>query len=135
MNAKQYLNRARHIDKEINALLAEKERTRDRLTQITQSYTRSEVQVTKDPHKFDRLVELENLIDQKVNEQIQVKTEIIQTISALEDRYQRMVLSGYYISMKTWEQVAVDMHYSFQNVMRLRKVAIWEVQKIIDAGI
>ena len=135
MNAKQYLNRARHIDKEINALLAEKERTRDRLTQITQSYTRSEVQVTKDPHKFDRLVELENLIDQKVDEQIQVKTEIIRTISALEDRYQRMVLSGYYISMKTWEQVAVDMHYSFQNVMRLRKVAIWEVQKIIDAEI
>ena len=135
MNAKQYLNRARHIDKEIDALLTEKERTMDRLTQITQSYTRSEVQVTKDPHKFDRLVELENLIDQKVDEQIQVKTEIIQTISALEDRYQRMVLSGYYISMKTWEQVAVDMHYSFQNVMRLRKVAIWEVQKIIDASI
>jgi uncharacterized protein YdcH (DUF465 family) len=132
MTAKQWLGRARNIDREIDNLIREKQRTKDRLTKITQSYESDGAQMTKDPHKFDRLAELENEIDQQVDELVETKREIIAVIQRLKNRPQRMALQDYYIAMMTWEETAVDLHYSFQGVMQLRKRAIAEVEKLIN---
>ena len=79
MTAKQYLNRVRRIDKEIAALLRLVQSTRASLETITQNYNSDGAQSTKNPHKFDRLVELESLVDAKIDEQIAMKSEIITT--------------------------------------------------------
>ena len=92
MTAKQYLNRVRRIDKEIAALLRLVQSTRSSLETITQNYNSDGAQSTKNPHKFDRLVELESLVDAKIDEQIALKSEIITTIMKLPDRRQRLVL-------------------------------------------
>jgi DNA-directed RNA polymerase specialized sigma subunit len=131
MNAKQWLGRARFIDREIALLQKTKEETRDKLTKITQSYESDGAQVSKDQHKFDRLVELENMIDQKVDELTDTKKEIMQVIFRLEDRRQKMVLISYYIRMKTFEQIAVEMNYSFRQITNIRRRGIMEVQKLI----
>lgn len=132
---KQWLGRARNIDHEIDNLIREKQRTKDRLTKITQSYESDGAQMTKDPHKFDRLAELENEIDQQIDELVEAKREIIAVIKQMPDRRERMVLLSYYIGGKTWEQTAVNMNYSFQAVMRTRKKAIMEVEKILNGRI
>lgn len=121
----------RRIDKEISALLRLVQSTRESLESITQNYNSDGAQVTKDPHKFDRLIELEALVDSKVDEQIELKAEILRTIMQLDDRRQRLVLMEYYIEMKTWEQVAVDLNYSYMHITRLHGYALKEVQKII----
>lgn len=129
--AKQYLNRVRRIDKEISALLRLVQSTRESLESITQNYSSDGAQTTKNPHKFDRLIELEALVDSKVDEQIELKAEILRTIMKLDDRRQRLALMEYYIEMKTWEQVAVDLNYSYMHITRLHGYALKEVQKII----
>lgn len=121
----------RRIDKEISALLRLVQSTRESLESITQNYNSDGAQVTKDPHKFDRLIELEALVDSKVDEQIELKAEILRTIMQLDDRRQRLVLMEYYIEMKTWEQVAVDLNYSYMHITRLHGYALKEVQKIL----
>lgn len=131
--AKQYLNRVRRIDKEISALLRLVQTTRESLESITQNYNTDGAQVTKDPHKFDRLIELEALVDSKVDEQIELKAEILRTIMQLDDRRQRLVLMEYYIEMKTWEQVAVDLNYAFRHVIRLHGMALKSIQQILDS--
>lgn len=132
MTAKQYLRRVRRIDKEIEALLRLKQKTKDSLLSITQKYDGDGAQSTKDPHKFDRLAEIESLIDSKVDEQIDMKAEILKTIMQLEDRTYRILLMEYYVEMKTWEQVAVDMNYSYMHVTRLHGYALKEIQKIVN---
>lgn len=131
MNAKQWLSRARFIDREIALLQKTKEETRDNLTKITQSYESDGAQTTKDPHKYDRLVELENEIDQKVDELIATKREIMNVIFKVEDRNQRQVLISYYLRMMTLEKIAVEMNYSFRQIGNIRRYGIREVQKII----
>ena len=131
MTAKQWLGRARDIDREIALLQKTKAETRDSLTKITQSYESDGAQVSKDPHKFDRLAELENMIDDKVDELTRTKAEIMQVIFRLEDRRQKMVLISYYIRMKTFEQIAVEMNYSFRQITNIRRRGIMEVQKLI----
>lgn len=131
MTAKQYLNRVRRVDKEITALISLADRTRDSLERITQNYDGDGAQSTKDPHKFDRLAELEDLIDQKIDEQLKLKTETLNTIMQLDNRLHREVLIGHYLNMKTWEQVAVDMGYSWRQIMNFHGSALQEIQKII----
>ena len=131
--AKQYLNRVRRIDKEIAALLRLVQSTRESLETITQNYNSDGAQSTKKPHKFDRLVELESLVDAKIDEQIAMKSEILQTIMKLPDRRQRLVLMEYYVEMKSFEEVSVDIHYSWKQTHRIHGAALKAVQGMLDA--
>ena len=133
MTAKQYLNRVRRIDKEIAALLRLVQSTRASLENTTQNYSSDGAQATKNPHKFDRLVELESLVDAKIDEQIAMKAEILNTIMQLEDRRQRLVLMEYYVEMKTWEQVAVDLNYSYMHITRIHGYALKEVERCLNS--
>ena len=131
MTAKQYLGRVRRVDREISALLRMVEKTRESVTSITQKYDSDGAQSSKDPHKFDKLAELESLVDEKVDQLVDLKAEILRTIMKLEDNRQRMVLMEYYLEMKTWEQVAVDLHYSYMHVTRIHGYALREIQKML----
>lgn len=132
MNAKQWLNRARNIDREINELLREKEEVRDRVLKITQSYTGDAVQSTKDPHKFDRVVELEMEIDRHIDELVAVKTEILHGIAKLPDGRYREILRLRYLSGKTFEQIAVEMNYSWRHVCTLHGRALLKMEEIVN---
>lgn len=131
MTAKQWLNRGRRIDQEISKLMETKELIEARLTSITQSYDSDRAQSTKDPHKFDRLVEIDSLISERADELTRTKAEILTTINLLPDSRQRMVLISYYIDGKTWEQTAVDLHYSYMHIMRLHGYALMEIEKML----
>ena len=107
--------------------------TRESLENTTQNYSSDGAQATKNPHKFDRLVELESLVDAKIDEQIAMKAEILATIMQLEDRRQRLVLMEYYVEMKTWEQVAVDLNYSYMHITRIHGYALKEVERCLNS--
>ena len=131
MTAKQFLSRGRWIEREISALMRTRDETRDRLTHITQNYDGDGAQSTKDPHKFDALVELEYKLDERIDALCAVKTEILDTICKLEDSRERLALQLYYIDMKTWEEVCVEMNYSWKQIMRIRKRAIANVEALL----
>lgn len=131
MTAKQWLNRGRRIDQEISKLMETKALIEARLTSITQSYDSDGAQSTKDPHKFDRLVEIDSLISERADELTRTKAEILTTINLLPDSRQRMVLISYYIDGKTWEQTAVDLHYSYMHIMRIHGYALVEIEKML----
>ena len=134
MTAKQFLSRGRWIEREIRSLIRTRDETRDRLTHITQNYDGDGAQTTKDPHKFDALVELEYKLDERIDELCAVKTEILDAIGKLEDSRERLALQLYYIDMKSWEQVAVELHYSWRQTMYIRKQAINNIALICTGG-
>ena len=109
-----------------------RDETRDRLTHITQSYDGDGAQASKDPHKFDALLELEDKVDRKIDELYKVKAEILDAIDKLEDSRERIALRVYYIDMKTWEEVAVELHYTWRQTMRIRKAALTKIEVIIN---
>lgn len=131
MTAKQWLGRARYIDRELQALRREKQNTIDNLTKITQSYDSDGAQVTKNPHKLDRIAEYTDLIDRKEIELLETKKQILELIMKVEDSKQRSVLLEYYIECKKWEEVALDLHYSYMHVTRLHGYALNAVQKML----
>lgn len=123
--------RARTLDREINSLLEEKQDVRDRILKITQSYTGNVVQSTKDPHKFDRVVELELEIDRNIDELVKVKAEILNAISKLTDGRYREILRLRYLKGMTFEQIAVEMNYSWRHVCTLHGRALLKMEEVI----
>ena len=121
---RNWLGRARGINREIEALLKTKKETRDQLLRITQNYTSDGAQSTKDPHKYDRLAELESTIDQKVDELLVVKQEITETIMQLQDGRQRCVLLSYYVRCKSLEEIAVETGYCYRHARRFLSAGI-----------
>lgn len=135
MTAKEWLRRGWKIDREISALLREKEETRARLLSVTAQLDRPSVQATKDPHKFDVLVEYDAWIVARVDELVRVKQEITETISRVEDSRYRTLLTARYLSFRTWEQICVDLSYSWRQVHRVHAEALSEIDSIVKDGI
>ena len=132
MTAKQYLGRVRRVDREISALLRMVEKTRESVTSITQKYDSDGAQSTKDPHKFDKLAELESLVDEKVDQLVDLKAEVLNTIMQLDDARHRIVLIEYYLKMKTFEEIAADNHYSWRQVHRHHGAALQKIQHVME---
>lgn len=132
MNAKQWLSRARNIDREIDGLMRTRDETRARVMSITQSLTGEVVQSTKDPHKFDRLVELENEIDKRIDELLLVKKEIENGISVLSNGTYRELLRRRYLQGLTFEQIAVEMNYSWRHVCTLHGRALLMMEGVLN---
>lgn len=131
MTVKSWLNRAKRLDREINTLLELKQSVYDHLLSITQRYDSDGSQSTKDPHKYDRLAEIGNDIDKKIDAFTDVREEIFQTIMMVDDSRYRQILIGRYIAGWTWERIAVDINYSYIQTVRLHGNALQAIKKLI----
>ena len=127
MTTKEWLSRATNIDKEIGRLLRERRAAWDRAVSITSRVNANCVSGTKDPHKYDTLVAYENLIDAKVDELYAIKQEIMAAINNVQDSTLRALLTEKYINGKKWEQIAVDLNYSWRQIIRLHGRALQEI--------
>lgn len=133
MTAKQWLSRGMNIDREINTLLTIRDGVKARATSVTQTISGDPVQGTKDPHKFDRLVELDEQIDRLVDKLVETRLDIISAIGELEDGRLRELLYKRYIEGKRFEQVAVEMRYSWRQTCRLHGDALVKMEEKLHA--
>jgi DNA-directed RNA polymerase specialized sigma24 family protein len=125
LNVRQWLGRARSIDREMKALEKARQDALDAATRITQNYESDGAQSSKDPHaKMERIAEYVGLLDAKHDELIQAKTEITEAIYQLEDGRQRAALIEYYVNCLSWEEVAAKLHYTWRAVMYMKRASI-----------
>lgn len=117
MTAKEWLMRVWKLNDEISALLEAKRIEYERCISTTSAFTGEVVKSTKCPHKFDKLTELEIKIDVRIDRLYAIKTEILEAINSIENITYRTLLIERYINCKTWEKIAVDMNYSYSNIV------------------
>lgn len=80
---------------------------------------------------FARYVQYTAMLDEKISELYDLQNEVTCTIARIPDRRYRELLLGYYVEGLTWEQVAVEMGYSYQNVVQfLHPKALAQVREI-----
>ena len=133
MTTKQWLSRALRIDGTIYSLMESREKEKQRLLNNTQKLDGDPVQSTKDPHKYDRLVEFNEAIDILIDQQIAIKTEIVNAIGKLEKPLYKKILLLKYIDGMTFPAIAEAVHISQRHVERLHGRALVEMGGIINA--
>lgn len=130
MTAKEFLRRARSVDRRVDEMTERMERVRARLEAgRISSVTGMPRGGAKDwTETADRLIELEQRVNAQVREMVRWKLAAIDAIDAVEEARLREVLELYYIDGFTWEQVAQRMCYEVRQIYRLHGVALRKVK-------
>ena len=137
MTAKEFLRRARTIDRRVDESVERAERLRARLEAGRMS------SITGMPRgggadwnvTADRLIELEQVVNRRTRELVRWKLAAIDAIRAVEDPRLAELLELYYIDGYTWEQVAERMGYSdvrWVYVLHGRALRLVKVPKEVE---
>jgi DNA-directed RNA polymerase specialized sigma subunit len=124
----KYLKRYITLDREIDRKLEEVSRLRSKLTRVTEVYStepRGGGSIYgKTEEILAKIVDLEREIDADVDRLISIRDNIKVIIEAVEDDRERLLLQYRYLDGRTFEEIAVQMYYSWRQIHRLHSRAL-----------
>lgn len=123
----RYLSRYRRMNARIDRLLEEKRRWWELALKITPSLSQAPgggENGSRVERPMDKVMEIEAQITREIDELYTVRQEIKGTLSQLEDENLKLLMEYRYIDGLTWEQVAVEMNYSYMQICRLHGKAL-----------
>lgn len=135
MTTKEWLKRARILDKEINQLIIAKQEAFERAIGSGIDPSKEYVQGGEGNGtevKLIRLADYELMLDEKIDKMVAIKEEIIRAIDKVDNGIYRTILLAYYVNCKTWEQVAEDMRYSVRWVHTIHGRALKEIGEVLN---
>lgn len=138
MKAKEWLQRAYHIDREIDMLIAERQAAFDKACGRRAGTDGERVQTSKHNNQEDwsvAYIAYTQLVDDRKAELWRVKGEILDAINQVETNTLRQLLLCRYIRFMKWDDVAEELHYSGVHVIhRLHPAALRAVKDVIECN-
>ena len=136
MNAKEYLSQAIWLDRLIQNKLEQKELLETMAQKVTVDFTKEKVSggnSVASPMEAAtvKLVDLNHEINGDIDQLIDLKKEILETINRVEDPSYQLLLEMRYINNKSWDDVARDMGYDKRYTMKLHGRALKEINEIL----
>lgn len=128
MTAKEYLNQL----KKLNCCIKNKKQELSELSEIiytTPALDTSKEKVTtsvqnKGFDKIDNKIDLEKEIAQQIEDFISLKHKIINDIHSLNRSEYIDILYKRYVQFKSFEEIAVEMNYSYRHTTRIHGYAL-----------
>ena len=74
------------------------------------------------------VIDLENEINQDMMKLVELKKDIIRRIKAVESAELQTILELRYLSYMRWEEIAIELGYGIDNVFRLHRNALDEIE-------
>lgn len=138
MTAKEYLMQARRIQVRIDQLERAKADAWERATSTTAAPDRGGVSGGDVSRKSEAYGDLSAALAEEYDRLMRTKAEIVTTISKVRDNTLSALLLSYYVNGQTWEQTAVNIHYSYYRTVHDKHPAALEavnsilLQNVID---
>lgn len=132
MKAKEYLKKMEKIDSLIMSKLQQKDDLRN--MRITASYSdmpRGGCPGDKVGGIVEKISELDEEIDKKVDELIALKLEATRMINKLDAR-ENLLLDMRYLQGKEWAEIAEEFSYEERNIHRLHSNALSRLDEVIQ---
>lgn len=127
MTAKEYLNRVRRQNYILKQTERELNEIRADILTIRASSLSEHVSGSKNSDTADKYIRLEKYME-KVNAEwdklIDMREAAKDLIGAMPDPMHRAVLYARYINGQRWEDIAMDMHYSWKGIFKLHGQAL-----------
>lgn len=132
MTVKEFLNKVRRQNSVLLTYERELSELRLRMVNISSPGFGDKVQ-TNHLSSLDEIIEKMESQADKVNRKWDACKEMKEQAEVLIDKepdeYRRCVLYRYYILCQSWEQIAVDMHFSLRWTMKLHGWALKDLEK------
>ena len=134
LTAKEYLSQAYRIDQRINSKLEQVRSLRELATKATTTLSDMPRSSSPNFHRMEdfitKALDLESEINTDLCRLIDIKREIVTVIKCVENFELQTLLEARYLCFKTWEEIAVEMHFDLRWVYRLHSRALDEVEAI-----
>ena len=136
MDAKEFLNRAYHMEQRVQSKLEQIEALKSLATHVTASFGAEPVDRTRNNTAMQdtviRIMEAEQELNREIDELVDTKQEIKRTIDLVPDVTLRLILEKRNLCFEKWEQIAIDTYYSLRSVQEKHREAVRIVQAILD---
>lgn len=128
MTAKEYLDQAYRLDQRINSKLEQVESLNILATKATTTISG----MPRNPNRatstmadaVEKIIDLQVEINNDIDQLVDLKREIVTVIKAIGNTEYQMLLEKRYLCFICWEQIAVDMNYSIDNVFKAHRRAL-----------
>lgn len=125
---KKYLKKVKYLDDGINAKLEQLQDLKQLITAVNGISYNEKVQTSKQGDAafkvVDKIIDLENEINNDIDELVNLKTDITHCIDCIDEPEYRLVLTLRYINLHQWDYIADYMHYSLNHIYRLHRQAL-----------
>lgn len=136
MNVKEYLSQSFKLDQRINSKLEQVSVLRNLALKTTSVLQDSKVQGTKQCSPMEnalvKLLSLEEEINDNVDQLIELKRELADFVSNIQNPSHRLLLELRYLGGSTWEEVSSIMGYDLRWVYRLHRKALKEANEVLE---
>lgn len=132
MTVKEYLSRARSLDREIEAKLDHIEKLDamvNRATPILSDMPGGTMDTAKRERFIVKMIDLKWEINAEIDKLVDIKSELNQFIGNIGNSNHRLLLELRYINICTWEKIAEIMDLSLSTVYRMHGSALIEAEK------
>ena len=132
MRAKEYLQQLRRLDTVIDQKIKELDDLKVKSTCIGGfDYSKERVQTSPSgdaPYvrTVSRMIDLNEEINRDIDDFVDRKHKIINEIQSLENTKHIQILFKKYVEYKTFEQISVEMNYTYQYIVLLNGYALKE---------
>lgn len=137
MTPKEYLQQYRHAAERARAALEHLEELESIATRVTPLYGgegggQHQSGDEKMCNAVDKIIEAKNRVSDELETLEATDREIIGTIDKITDGTLHTLLYERYINGKTWEQIAVQMNYTYRRVTQLHGKALNAVKDFLE---
>ena len=135
MNAKEFLQQIRKLDKLIENKLAEVQQWKEIATNVSPNMTGERVKSSGNPHKIadaiGRYIDLEREINQDIDNLVETKKDVISVIEQL-NATEYDVIHKIYVQYLTFDEVAYACKHSKSWATTIHGRALKHIQEILD---
>ena len=135
MTAKEYLSQAKYLDARINSKIRQVADLNALATNTTSALTG----MPRNPSHgrstmadcVAKIVDLQAEINADIDELVDLKRDILETIKGLKNMECQTILERRYLCFESWEKIAAGMGYDLRYLFKLHGKALDEVQSIL----
>lgn len=132
-NAKEYLGQAYRIDQRINSKIEQVSALNNMATKATSTISDMPGSATRNIHRMEdvivKIIDLQNEINADIDELVDFKAEVMGVIKSIDNLEYQTLLELRYLCFKPWEQIAIELGYSINNVFKMHRKAIELLEK------
>lgn len=131
MTAKEYLSQAYRLDKRIDSKIEQLKSLNLLATKCTSTLSDMPKSQSAGNSRLEdtvvKIVDLQEEINKDIDSLVDLKRDIVRTIKSVQNPEYQIILELRYLCFKTWEEIAVQMNCSIDNVFKIRKNALKSV--------
>ena len=132
-NAKEYLGQAYRIDQRINSKIEQVSALNNMATKATSTISDMPGSATRNIHRMEdvivKIIDLQNEINADIDELVDFKAEVMSVIKSIDNLEYQTLLELRYLCFRPWEQIAIELGYSINNVFKMHRKAIELLEK------